>query len=274
MRMKRNLVIGVVGILLATSALAATATQFKDMLTSAMVKNISTQFFTWLAKDQSENLNYANSMSLSQYPRSRVYQTVPELSSGWWKAENAAVLDAFVEGTRSYLANATRLRQLYNTHKASVLAALREVDSSGPSGMSSGMAALRQAIRPPTTLEGRLKAAINRFFPAMRGQASFVSNPMVKGLVDSYAAFDTCRDAKGWDACEDLYYKWSDIESNLMGPDAPWQEVHAYLFIERRRAEGGDALAKAWIDILQDFANSLKADATTGTPANSPLVRP
>ena len=77
--------------------------------------------------------------------------------------------------------------------------------------------------------------------------------------VNETALIEAYHNASSWSAREGLYEALK-----LHGLDIG--DVRAWEFVERRRAEGGDALVAAWAEVMNDFAESLAEPKPPAVP--------
>lgn len=182
----------------------------------------------------------------------------PDFCEGCWGAFYVSQIEAWrqhaLDTARDHLRDPARLRATYARHKSTIVDELR---AAGVSDVAKHY--LRDVILPYFTEE----------IPDDLWYAEEVYRAASLNEIEARMDMDTCTEtctAKSFTACEygpcsPQWERWSEsvgaknnAEQTLWAATDDW---HAFEFMLRRNAEGGDELVAAWGEILTDLEASL-----------------
>ena len=238
---RRTLSIGAatLSVLLLTVMVAwAAAPNFSELLTEAIFRKAVGGVARGMECDPEKETwaFFCGFQKVNYWARAGVFRNYPPLKGD--ESSDETLRQQVFDTVKSYLANPKQVRAVYRNFKQAALDEVRK----------------KSAV---PGVKKHLERVLNIF--KGKGKAARFASPEYSRLLQLASLADSCwEEQKKYKPCKPLYQTHEKMREQFQETTGlPENDLMAWNWIQRRRKEGGDALANAWIEITEDFLRSL-----------------
>lgn len=214
---------------LAIAAWAQAKPAFDQIVTEAVVAEAASKTAKYMSDWKADEGEDAVTMTAGYEARNVAFTAYPGLG----KTYNPELRKGVMEAVRAHLKSPQNLNAAYTKFKPVAL------------GKVKGMPGAE-----------KLAAAIDHVMPAFEGKGAVFTTPQFRTYADVSEQAATC-DWKNPVCKEANNESTRQLKALLASNSVTEQQILAFQWMQRRKAEGGDALVKAWLAIIKDFRQSL-----------------